>query len=108
MNMNEYQSAQQRTAADHKGVLSDVALRATVAGLGLVGEAGELANLIKKRSVRGNVDVTVEHIAEEAGDVLWYLTEVCSAYGVTLDYVAQKNNEKLAAKYAVRLSGVAP
>lgn len=98
MTLNEYQTEQKKTAQDHKRVNSPD-LRAIIAVLGLVGEAGELANVVKKLAVRGDIAVTLEVIAEEAGDVLWYLTELCSTYGLTLDEVARKNVSKLRIRY---------
>lgn len=61
--------------------------------LGLNGEAGEVADKIKKE-VRDGSYLTGE-IVKELGDVLWYLTRLCDAHNVTLKEVAELNKEKL-------------
>lgn len=62
--------------------------------LGLNGEAGEVAELIKK-AYRGNVDVNITELANELGDVLWYLTRLASYYQISLEDVVQANRNKL-------------
>jgi len=61
--------------------------------LGLVGEAGELANKAKKL-IRGDV---VSHIPLllELGDVLWYVAECATSHGYSLEQVAKENLMKL-------------
>lgn len=66
--------------------------------LGLNGEAGEVAEKVKK-IVRDNKGVVEQHHADdlqkEVGDVLWYLAAVCHDLGITLEGAAQANIEKL-------------
>jgi NTP pyrophosphatase (non-canonical NTP hydrolase) len=66
--------------------------------LGLNGEAGEVAEKLKKIvRDRGSV-VTQEdkiEMAKELGDVLWYLAVFANDLGVPLDKIAQQNLEKL-------------
>jgi NTP pyrophosphatase (non-canonical NTP hydrolase) len=59
--------------------------RQIVAALGLVGEIGELADLLKKTLGHGH-DFDPATIQDEMGDVLWYVAEMCSAFGVMLTY----------------------
>ncbi len=69
--------------------------------LGLVGEAGEVAEKIKKvlREESGVVtDEKKEEIKKELGDVLWYLAALSRELGFTIEDVAQKNIEKLASR----------
>ena len=69
--------------------------------LGLVGEAGEIAEKIKKvlRDNEGVVDEKVKtEIAKELGDVLWYLSQLSTEMGLSLDDVAVSNIEKLASR----------
>ncbi len=66
--------------------------------LGLVGEAGEVAEKIKKilRDKGGQIDeVTRQEIQKEMGDVLWYLAQLATELGLELDAVAQTNLDKL-------------
>ena len=67
--------------------------------LGLVGEAGEFADKIKKilRDKDGIMtDQDRTESVKELGDILWYLAVVSSYLGVNLDEVAQQNIDKLA------------
>lgn len=69
--------------------------------LGLAGEAGELANKIKK-ILRGDyeADYIREDIAAELGDVLWYAAMLAAEFDLSLEDVARANLEKLAARQA--------
>lgn len=66
--------------------------------LGLCGEAGEVAEKIKK-VIRDNGGVFTEEkkkeIIKEVGDVLWYIAALLSDLGVTMDEAAVGNLEKL-------------
>ncbi|UTN93066.1 MazG-like nucleotide pyrophosphohydrolase [Streptomyces phage Marky] len=68
------------------------------AALGLAGEAGEVANKVKKilRDRGGVLNAqTAAAIAEECGDVLWYLAALCDELGADLGQVAALNLAKL-------------
>lgn len=70
--------------------------------LGLAGEAGEVAEKIKKvlRDGDGIVsDEKREEIKKELGDVLWYLANLSTELKISLDDVALKNIEKLQSRY---------
>lgn len=66
--------------------------------LGLAGEAGEVADFIKKVYGHGKA-FDKEALKKELGDVLWYLSNLADAYGLTLAEVAQANVDKLRARY---------
>lgn len=66
--------------------------------LGVCGEAGEFADLIKKREYHG-VYVDPVLILKELGDVLYYVTASAIEHGFSLEEVAITNNKKLAARY---------
>lgn len=69
--------------------------------LGLCGEAGELANKVKKIQRDNNNILTYERkleLIEEAGDCLWYLAAICNELGTSLNFVASRNLAKLAAR----------
>ncbi len=71
--------------------------------LGLVNEAGEVAGKIKKvfRDKDGIVSAeTREALKAELGDVLWYLSQVCTELGLSLDEVAEHNIAKLTDRLA--------
>jgi NTP pyrophosphatase (non-canonical NTP hydrolase) len=66
--------------------------------LGLANEAGEVAGKIKKIfRDRGGVigDEDRQALKYELGDVLWYLTQICTELNLTLEEVAAANLEKL-------------
>lgn len=94
MNMNEYQQLAQRTV----NFLIQGKTRLAIAGLGLTGEAGEVADHIKKAIGHGH-NLDVENIEKELGDVLWYVAEVAAICGLQMDTIAQKNIEKLKKRY---------
>lgn len=66
--------------------------------LGLVNEAGELAGKIKKifRDKNGVIgEAERQALKGELGDVLWYLTQICTNLDLTLEEVAEANLDKL-------------
>lgn len=66
--------------------------------LGLTNEAGEVAGKVKKifRDRGGVVSPEDrEALKYELGDVLWYLTQICTELDLTLEEVAAANLEKL-------------
>jgi NTP pyrophosphatase (non-canonical NTP hydrolase) len=63
--------------------------------LGLFGEAGSVASAIKKLKRDNDAEEVVRaEIATELGDVLWYLAEIATSYGLSLSKVASANLEK--------------
>lgn len=67
--------------------------------LGLVGEAGELANKVKKIVRQDTQNIPFEDLQDELGDVLWYMQELSSFIAPriedSLGYIAYRNIEKL-------------
>jgi NTP pyrophosphatase (non-canonical NTP hydrolase) len=63
-------------------------------GLGLAGESGEVAELIKK-VLRGDGLLDNERVASELGDVLFYLTKAAHLMGYTLEGIQSLNVDKL-------------
>src|SRR5881628_3309984 len=67
--------------------------------LGLAGEAGEVANIVKKiQRDHGGVitDETRGKLKDELGDVLWYISACADELGLTLREIAAYNVDKLA------------
>ena len=103
MDMNDYQKAALRTAApkDKKDEVFHLIL-------GLVGEAGEIAEKAKK-IVRDKASdfsqLDKDDLAKELGDVLWYVTVLADYFDVSLEEVAEKNIAKLASRQKRGLLG---
>lgn len=95
MDFNEYQELTQSTAI-YPGQGGIGGLNYSI--IGMVGEAGEVANRFKK-VLRDDASIlTRESRAEilaECGDTLWYLTRICEELGESLEYVAASNIAKL-------------
>lgn len=68
------------------------------AALGLAGEAGESADLIKKW-LHHDRPLDVDKARKEAGDVLFYVALYAKGLGVNLSDIAQENIDKLTARY---------
>lgn len=69
--------------------------------MGLCGEAGEVSEPVKKWAFQHH-DLNLEKIKDEASDVLWYLAELCTACGFSMEDVAKHNIEKLRKRYGER------
>ncbi len=70
--------------------------------LGLAGEAGEVANIVKKiqRDHGGTItDETRLKLKDELGDVLWYISACADELGLTLGEIAEFNVNKLAKRH---------
>lgn len=66
--------------------------------LGLSGEVGEVVEHVKKHCFHGK-SLNYDEVEKEIGDVLWYVSALCTELGFNLDEVAQKNISKLMARY---------
>ena len=95
MTINEYQTAALRTAQTDKLTARELLLNSA---LGLCGESGEVADLLKKYHFQGH-GLDIEHIAKELGDVAWYLAVGAYAIGLDLESIFRMNKEKLEARY---------
>lgn len=75
--------------------------RLLTAALGISAEGGELVEIVKKIVLQGkpyNED-NIIHLKKEAGDVLWYLSQLCIALDVTFEELMEINYQKLSARY---------
>lgn len=90
MNLNEYQIEARKTAI-YPRILTSVIYPT----LGLVGEAGEVAEKVKKQIRDGDKGPSDEDIAKELGDVLWYVANLAMDLGYNLEVIARMNLDKL-------------
>ena len=96
MNFTEYQNLALSTAIYPKKY------KTIYPALGLCGEAGEVAEKIKK-SIRDSFGPGLERpfkedLTKELGDVLWYVAALASDLNISLDDVALNNIQKLASR----------
>ena len=68
------------------------------AAYGLNGEAGEFIDLLKKHEFQGH-ELNHDELIKELGDVAWYTALACTALGVSLSEVMQRNIDKLKERY---------
>lgn len=87
--MDQYQTESLMTAGD---------LSYTTLGLGIAGESGEVADLLKKHLGHGH-PLDTEKLAYELGDTLWYVAMLAWKAGYTLSEIATMNRAKLLARY---------
>ena len=94
LEFEQYQQEMKRTASDISYKPENLALGA----MGIAGEAGEVADYIKKILFH-NHKLSTEKLALELGDVLWYITYLSSVIGYDLNQIAELNLEKLKKRY---------
>lgn len=97
LSLDEYQILATKTAI-YPGVGKNIVYPA----LGVAGEAGEVAEKVKKlwrnkdtMAASGATEVEAEAIVKEMGDCLWYLAAICNEMNITLSHVADVNLKKL-------------
>lgn len=89
---NDYQRACLRTATSDKSEWLENAI------YGIIGEAGEIVDLVKKHKWQGH-ELDKEALILECGDCAWYLSLLMSAVDCTLGEMYEKNIEKLKRRY---------
>ncbi len=103
--LDQYQEATLRTWNTN----NDFGRRVLNAALGLTGEAGEVADIVKKAIFHGHgfdpahrpgeEEGNTHKIALELGDILYYISIMSHEIGYTLEDIAQMNIAKLAKRY---------
>ena len=96
MDLNQYQKKARATA-----FYPNAGNNPIYPTLGLAGEAGEVAEKVKKviRDKDGEFDQTSkDQIMLELGDVLWYIAQLSSELGFDLESVAEANISKLSSR----------
>ena len=91
--LKEYQKLCETTARKYKSDDKEI----MTWGLGISGEAGEVAGCIKKTCSHDN-DQT-KGTRENLGDTMWYIAMICNFYGWDLETVLNENIEKLKSRY---------
>lgn len=66
--------------------------------LGLCGESGEVADIIKKHAFQGHV-LDLDKLKDELGDVFWYIALLCDVCGFTFEEIQEHNIDKLKKRY---------
>ena|SRR5437588_4086152 len=92
MDLSEYQLQSRRTAEYPREAWL------VYPALGLAGEAGEVAEHVKKVVRDDGGEITDERraaMSKELGDVLWYVAQIASELGLDLDEIARENLDKL-------------
>ena len=92
MTINEYQEKALETAIYPKEY------KVVYPALGMAGEAGEVADKVKKVIRDNNGEISKDkalEIAKEIGDVLWYCATLANDLGFDLNTIAQMNYDKL-------------
>ena len=96
MDLSEYQSRSRVTA-----VYPQAGENLLYPTLGLCGEAGEVAEKIKKM-IRDDGGVLTDErrsaLSKELGDVLWYLAQIATEADLALDAIAAANLDKLGSR----------
>ena len=75
--------------------------RLMTAAFGISAEAGELVEIIKKIFLQGKPynEENIIHMKKEAGDILWYMSQLCIALDTTFEELMEINYQKLSARY---------
>lgn len=97
----DFQAYQQQSRATAR--YPDAGANPIYPTLGLSGEAGEVADKVKKvLRDQGGVfsEEAIDSLKLELGDVLWYVAQLASELGLDLEQIAQANLEKLASRAA--------
>lgn len=99
MDASDYQKAAARTLVEHPDFPNDDSQKLLLWGIiGLTGEAGEVAEIIKKGVLHGH-GVDYPALIKELGDVLWYVSSLCSAAKLDISDVMLMNIDKLKKRY---------
>ncbi len=93
MNLKEYQKLCKRTTTKFEPPITEI----LTWGLGIAGEAGDVAGCIKK--IYAHKNDQKEGIKENLGDVMWYVAMICNYFGWDLEQVLEGNIKKLEKRY---------
>jgi NTP pyrophosphatase (non-canonical NTP hydrolase) len=94
MTIGEYELEVMRVAHEPKEFSEDI----NFVALGLTGESGEVADIVKKW-IYSKHPLDREHLKLEMGDILYYLVYGCLVLGITLEDLMELNTQKLRERY---------
>ena len=94
MKINEYQKLAMKTLNPELSE-RDVLINGV---MGLCGESGEAIDIVKKHLAQGH-PLDREALAEELGDICWYVAETAQVLGYDLETIMTMNIEKLKKRY---------
>lgn len=102
MNFDEYQVAALRTARP----MGSQTLDLVHSQIGICTEAGEFATEVKRLFAyeKPITPEMIDHMAEELGDILWYIAIGAQALGIPLQAIAAHNILKLRQRYPDRFT----
>jgi len=93
MNLKEYQELCKKTAKKFENPEKEI----LTLGLGISGEAGDIAGCIKKTFSHNNDQKA--GIRENIGDTMWYIAMICNFFNWNLEEVLNENIEKLRKRF---------
>lgn len=94
---DEYQFEALRTAVQ-PATYAEREFQLSGFGLGIAGEAGEVADYLKKVLHHGH-PADADKVKKELGDVLWYTAIIAARFNLSLSEVARANIDKLRVRY---------
>lgn len=94
MDFNEYQEKAGRTRNIRIGTHAEAINYA----LGMVCEAGEVGDIIKKWGFHEH-EFDKDELVKEIGDTMWYMANLCKVFDISMEEVAKKNITKLKKRY---------
>lgn len=102
MDANKYQAKAARTLIEAPDFeIPDSEIMLVWNAIGLAGEAGEVAELVKKAVFhRHGIDGAFrEKMVKELGDVMWYAAAMCTKLDMDLGVIMEVNIRKLEERY---------
>lgn len=94
MDLNQYQELAARTLGRERSHQQQLAN----AALGLAGEAGEVADTLKKHLYHAH-PLDRDAVVKELGDCLWYVAAMATVLDVSLEEIGAQNIDKLRRRY---------
>lgn len=91
--LKEYQKLCKRTTKEFDPPITEL----LTWGLGIAGEAGDVAGCIKKIYAHNNNQI--DGVRENLGDTMWYIAMICNYFGWDLEKVLEENIKKLEKRY---------